>query len=234
MKIYILLIILTLLATRASGQLTVPGHYNRMEVFAGAGTTHYFGDIGGKSGTYEGLAVLIDNFGIDLWQTRMGVSGGFRYQFLRSMAVSSDLSGLWLSGNDRNSMYAYRGLAFNTLVLQGSAVYEYYLARRSTGLAPYTALGGAASLYRLKKKDHPWHRLLYTPALVIRLGTRFPTRSRITQSLEVGFSYYFSDFLDGWTRSTKNVGDTGYFIRYVVNIEMARNFLYDHRGLIRR
>ncbi|MCD6346115.1 MAG: hypothetical protein J7L96_01715, partial [Bacteroidales bacterium] len=173
--------------------------YNRSyEVFLGMGSTHYFGEVGGSSETYSGLIATLDNLGADPLQTRLGWTLGARYEFRTEMALSGAISPVWLSGSDQYSKKASRGYGFDVVLVEFSGQYEYYLAKRMTGMAPYITTGLAASVYRTRKKEQiHWTKLLYTPAIIFGLGTRLPSHTPLTHSLEIGFHYLVTDNLDG-------------------------------------
>lgn len=213
-------------------QINSAAYYRSIEVFGGMGTTHYFGEVGGPSNSYSGFLAPLDNLGLDPLQTRLGLSIGSRYLFRKDMSITASLNPLWISGNDKNSLRESRGYAFDALVVESSLSYEYYFARRMTGLAPYGGFGVAASVYRFRQKQQKWSKLYYSPVLIYSIGTRLPSHSKITQVIELGFHYMLTDFLDGLNGS-KKVGDSYYFIKYVANFELEKTFAFDHKGLIR-
>ncbi len=216
----------------SSAQINAASYYRSIEVFGGMGTTHYFGEVGGPSNDYSGFIAALDNLGFDPLQTRLGWSIGSRYEFRKDMALTLSVNPLWLGGSDKYSQRENRGYAFDAIVVESSLNYEYYFARRTTGLAPYGAFGVAASIYSFKKKNENWSSLYYSPVMIFTIGTRLPSHSRITQGIEIGYHYMLTDFMDGLNGS-KRVGDSYYFIKYLINFELEKSFVYDHKGLIR-
>lgn len=213
-------------------QVNAASYYRSIEVFGGMGTTHYFGEVGGPGDSYSGFFAALDNLGFDPMQSRLGWSFGSRFEFRKDMAVTVSLNPLWIGGSDKNSAREQRGYAFDAIVVEGSLNYEYYFARRTTGLAPYGGFGLAASIYRFKPKQEQWSSLYYSPIMIYTIGTRLPSRSRITHGIELGFHYMFTDFMDGLNGNMK-VGDSYYFVKYLINFELEKTFVYDHKGLIR-
>jgi len=213
-------------------QVNAASYYRSLEVFGGMGTTHYFGEVGGAGNNYSGFFAALDNLGFDPLQSRLGWSAGSRFEFRKDMAVSVSLNPLWISGSDEYSVHEYRGYSFDAIVVEGSVNYEYYFAGRTTGLAPYGGFGLAASVYRFKPKQGQWSPLYYSPVMIYTIGTRLPSRSKITHGLEIGFHYMFTDFMDG-KNGNVNIGDSYYFVKYLINFELEKTFVYDHKGLIR-
>ena len=213
-------------------QVNSAAYYRSIEVFGGMGTTHYFGEVGGPGNNYSGFFAALDNLGFDPSQSRLGWSIGSRFEFRRDMALTASLNPLWISGSDQYSKRESRGYAFDAIVVEGSVNYEYYFAGRMTGFAPYGGFGLAASVYRYKQKQHQWERLLYSPVLIFTIGARLPSRSKITHSIELGYHYMYTDFMDG-LNGTLKIGDSYYFLKYLINFELEKTFVYDHKGLIR-
>jgi len=227
----LVLSLLILLPLTVEAQLA--GNYRSYEAYVGLGSTHYFGEVGGSSGTYNGLAGVVDNLGIDWDQSRMNGIGGLRFEFRKDMAIRAGFNAAWISGDDKYSAHRDRGYAFEAIVVMLAADYEYYIARRMTGVAPYLSAGLGASVYRWKKKEsNSWTRLLYSPGVRFGLGSRIPSRGKITQSIEVQFNYMITDYLDG-INGSRDIGDTFYMLTYAINFELDKTFLYDHRGLIK-
>ncbi|MBT3242861.1 MAG: hypothetical protein HN352_06910 [Bacteroidetes bacterium] len=228
LAIFIIIAPVNLFAQRSSGS-----SHQSYEVFVGMGSTHYFGEVGGPSDKYQGLFATLDNLGLDPTQSRLGWTLGGRYEFREEMALALAINPLWISGSDLNSKKEDRGYGFDVVLLEFAGNYEYYLAQRFTGLAPYATVGLAASVYRTREKLQPhWTKLQYTPAIIFGLGTRFPSRTDLTHSIELGFHYMWTDRLDG-IKGSREVGDTFYFIKYCVNFELDKTYLFDYRGLVR-
>ncbi len=214
-------------------QAQIGGKYQSYEFYMGVGSSHYFGEVGGASGTFRGLPAVVDNLGLDYENSRLNGTLGLRFEFRKDMAIRAGLHGVWIAGNDRWSANQKRGYAFDAILFGVVADYEYYLAQRMTGTAPYLSAGLGAFVYRWKlQNSNQWTRLLYTPAVRFGIGTRLPSRGKLTHSVQVNFNYLISDFVDG-INGARDIGDTFYTLSYVLNFELDKNFLYDHRGLIK-
>ena len=230
---FLIATLLVIVPQLLKAQVTASFYNRSVEVYLGFGSTHYFGEVGGSSNNYTGLLATLDNLGADPMQSRLGGTMGARYEFRTDMAVSGAVNPVWISGSDIYSSKENRGYGFDAILVEFSGNYEYYIAKRMTGMAPYATMGVAASVYRTREQGQPhWTKLQYTPSVIFGLGVRLPTHTPLTQSIELGFHYLVTDRLDG-IKGAREVGDTFYFIKYCLNFELEKTFLYDHRGLIR-
>lgn len=227
-----MLLFLFAIFTNTTGQVT-RNIYEELELIGGIGTTHYFGDIGGSRGDLIGVAALFDNLGLDVENSRLATRLGARYAFNKSMAVSVHLSPMFYYGSDERSSKAYRGYWFDTYILAFTAQYEYYFANRLTGYSPYGFAGLGGLAYWVDANHFPSKKMNEAMDITMGFGMRFPTRSKLTHSVELGFHYYLTDRLDGLQGALKR-NDTGFTLLYMINFEWLANFIYDHRGLIRR
>jgi hypothetical protein len=220
--------------------LSMPGQaqflrklYKDSEIYGGLATTSYFGDIGGKDSRVTGVRRLFDNLDIDLWQVRFAAIGGVRLFPLQNLAISAQISPMFVGGNDLRSNYAWRGYAFNTFVLETSIMGEYYLADRITGVAPFVQAGLSGMFYTFKNNVTDKRSRLYsTGAVVAGVGTRLPGWSRVTHSIDAAFHFTWTDFLDGYNTDMR-VKDIFFLLSYKMNLQLYTQWYYDHKGLVR-
>ncbi len=209
--------------------------FRYFELFAGAGSSHYFGEIGGASTRWPGFLGKIDNFrDFDPLDSRLSLSFGSRYIFNRTFAVSAQVTPVWLSGNDRGSFYAYRGWSFNTYMLEFSGQLEYYFLRPYVGFNPYV-YGGFGGTARYTVSYFP-NRTAYRSTgnvLVTGFGFRLSNNKLWTHGAELGFRYALTDFIDMLHGSTKN-NDIYYLVQYRISYHLTRGTIYTPKGMIRR
>jgi len=223
-----------MLAQLAIGQGYENKYYVAIEVFGGVGTTHYFGDVGGPSYDKAGIRAIIDNFGIDIDQTRTCISGGIRYLLKQNLGVTAQLTPMIIAGNDAKSTKYLRGYHFYSQMIEGNVALEWYLANRFTGNAPYLFVGGGGLVYRYKNNILPNFSKLYTTGnIMLGVGYRFDSKNSITHAVEVGFRYALSDNLDNFKGPT-NTKDTYFTMSYRINFDLARTFFYDYRGRVKK
>lgn len=215
----------------AQGYATKP--YAALEYYGGLGTTHYFGDVGGKSSEQQGLVALIDAQGVDIEQTRLGGIFGFRYIRNKTLAFNAQMKPMWLSGSDKNSMFQEKNLdrnySFQSFLIDGSLSVEIFLANRLTGPAPYLILGFGGVLFNTRFFDQyldpkdtsidlwrnnnyrggfdadKWTDLTLSGITVAGFGVRLPSLSRhMAQTIELRYHYATKDILDGYSLGVYN------------------------------
>lgn len=229
---FFLLLILLTAGKQGYGQLRSP-EFEELELFGGIGTTHYFGDIGGSRGDMTGIFALYDNLGLDIENSRLALRFGVRYAVFNRLALTLHFSPMVYYGSDERSSKAARDYWFDCWILSLNSHLEYYFAKRLSGFSPY-AYGGIGGLaYWLDARHFDGDLSRSTMDVTVGFGMRLPSRSRLTHSLELGFHYYLTDYLDGTPGSLKR-NDTGFILMYQLNLAWMANFLYDHRGLIRK
>ena len=220
-------------SAQAQGYSTKP--YSAIELYVGLGTTHYFGELGGESGTVRGLGGVIDNLGIDIEQSRYGGVVGFRYILNKTFAFTAHLSPMLLAGSDINSRNAERAYTFYSYVVEGAVSGEMFIANRLTGAAPYLMMGIGGLAYNSKASwiaPSKWSGLTFGSDMLMGIGVRFPLNHKYTQSVEAGFRYAFQDDIDRIGNGM--IGDTFFVLNYKINMDLDKVFVYDHRGRINR
>lgn len=232
-RIFSILIFLAFLTGAPLQAQLMRNFYKDIEVFGGIGTASYFGDVGGKDSKITGARALFDNLDIDLWQARPMATAGLRVNPFKYLAISGQLSPILLSGNDLRSNYASRGYAFRTRIWEICLQGEYYFADRITGYAPYLSAGFSGMFFSFKNNKSESRSKWYPGnSLVIGLGTRFPTKDRLTHSLDASFHFTGTDFLDGF-KTAKNSKDLFFVLSYKANFQLYTAWYYDHKGLVR-
>ena len=231
----ILLLFLMAVPVWLSGQESNLRLFRFFEVYGGIGTSHYFGDIGGASTRWPGFLDKIDNFrDFDLLETRVSLSGGARYIFNRSFAVSGQLAPIWLSGDDAGSIHHDRGWSFNTYMLEASGQFEYYWLRKHSGFNPYFLAGfGATARYTVAYYPH-LSTAFYTGNVILGgFGFRLSNNKAWTHSAELAYHHALSDYIEMFNGQTgKN--DGYYTVQYKLSRNLTRGTIYNNRGLVRQ
>jgi hypothetical protein len=228
--------------------------FQDIELFGGIGTSHYFGDIGGRDTAWHStqqVAGIIDNLDIDWDQTRVAFTGGARFTRWKNFALTTQLSPVFLSGSDQHSNYENRNLKFSSTLLELSVLGEYYFANRLTGFAPYGFLGiggwllmGSGNFTVEEVNDayivnpvNPYERfpdkgLTDGLSFLMGLGMRLPATGRYTHSIDLTYHFTSSDELDGLP-TKRNTNDLFVCFSYKINMEYYSLWTYDHRGRIK-
>lgn len=231
---YLAIVLIVAYQVQSVGQVIIAENYKASEIFVGIGSTHYFGDVGGPSGTHTGFSALVDNFGLDLEQTKYGGIIGYRYIRNDNIAFSAQLAPLLIAGSDVNSRLESRGYSFFTYVVEASARVEWFISNRVNGLAPYVFAGLGGIAYNVKDRaNQVWSGTSFGNNFHLGMGIRLPSRSKFTHALEIGFRYCSQDDID-LMKGPQAVGDTYYVLAYVVNFDFDRTFRYNYNGRIKK
>jgi len=239
----LLLLLLITVGNQAYPQASNLRLFRYFEVYAGAGTSHFFGDIGGSNlhnPLLKGPLSFVDNFlDFDPQSSRTSLSLGTRYLFDRTFAVSGQIAPIWLSGSDEGSRYnngiRYRDYSFNTFMMEFHGQGEYYFLRRYTGLNPYIAcgFGGFAGKTNLSKAGEiESHRIegLYASGA---FGVRFSKNKLWTSSIELGYRNGIKkDFIE--FVNTGYGHDCYYLLQYKLSYHLTRGSIYSRKGYVRR
>ena len=223
----------TCLCSSAWSQKSTIAEQQMFQYFVGGGTTSYFGEVGGTSANPTGLLATIDYLGWDPLQTRIGFSVGARFGVKANMAMAAELNPMWLSGNDKRSRNENRGYKFNALALHGTFIYEYYFGTKRIQNTPFIGIGPGLMLHTQNNNKEPgFNKPSLSPSFVFSLGIRLPSHPRFTHTVQLEFNYLFKDNLDGMEGHLE-IGDVFYMLKYCVNVEADKTFVYNNRGLIR-
>lgn len=234
-SIFVLFLILSMVGKPAFPQTSSRMLFHYFELYGGMGSAHYFGEIGGASTRWPGFLGKINNLrDFDPLDSRISLSFGLRYLFNRTFAVSGQVSPIWLSGNDRGSIYVDRGWSFNTYMIEFSGQLEYYFLRPYIGFNPYvfTGFGGTA---RYTVSYYP-NRANYRSSgnvLMAGFGFRLSNNKLWTQHAELGFRYALTDYMEMLHGSTKN-NDWYCLVQYRISYHLIRRTIYNGKGMVKR
>jgi hypothetical protein len=233
-RLILLCLVVLLSAPFTSAQLWKTKRY---EVTAAAGTSQFFGDIGGYS--------IGDNFlglrDFSFRQTRFAVNGSFRYFFTDEFAARISLSYIMLHADDARGSNPGRAYAATSSLIEQAALAEYYIVRNRErnsfsfqtyrGLARrklsdffnsidvYALAGLGPAIYWVKGNDNfmenmenPTSGHLFKTsgvAFVIPLGigAKVALDPNILIGLELTGRYGFPDYLEGFSDDDSRIND---------------------------
>ncbi len=206
------------------------------ELFAGTGSTHYFGDIGG-SASENNLYGLKD---LDIFSSRPAIVAGIRYYHNEHIAINGSVALGWLRGNDAGSRNDQRGFIFNTIIFEPSVKVEYFPVRdfmllsgvnrrglvRNYGTISVNIFGGAGLLlYDVMPNEYlkTWQKTnniehgLVTIVAPAGVGMKLGVSKDMDVGFEIGGRYAFNDYLDGFTSDVSKAND----IYYLTTIKLV-------------
>lgn len=231
----------------ANGQLWKT---QRIELTAGFGPTHFFGDIGGFTGT-ENYLGLRD---ITIAQTRFNVSLGANYRIWEDLNARVNLNYAMFNSNDKRGSNVARGFVSTTNALETSFLGEYYFIKnraersfnfsrkggirnrpRSTAfqsvitdfftrfdMYAFTGLGGLA--YSVSPNEALAERDLrqggFTMVWPLGIGAKYIYSPDLNFGLEFGGRYAFSDYVDGYTSQFSKHNDIYYFLNVTATYKL--------------
>ncbi len=231
----------------ANGQLWKT---QRIELTAGFGPTHFFGDIGGFTGT-ENYLGLRD---ITIAQTRFNVSLGANYRIWEDLNARINLNYAMFNSNDKRGSNVARGFVSTTNALETSFLGEYYFIKnraersfnfsrkggirnrpRSTAfqsvitdfftrfdMYAFTGLGGLA--YSVSPNEALAERDLrqggFTMVWPLGIGAKYIYSPDLNFGLEFGGRYAFSDYVDGYTSQFSKHNDIYYFLNVTATYKL--------------
>ncbi len=222
----------------------------RIEINAGLGPTHLFGDIGGFTDT-ENYLGLRD---ITLAQTRFNISLGANYRVLEELNARLSLTYAMFNSNDKRGSNVARGFISTTSAFETSLLGEYYFiknrAERSFSFSrkgsirnrprsnafqnmitdfftrfdmyAFTGLGGLA--YSVSPNDLLADRDLkdggFTMVWPLGIGAKYIYSPDLNFGLEFGGRYAFSDYIDGYTSQFSSHNDIYYFLNVTATYKL--------------
>lgn len=233
-RLILLCLVVLLSAPFASAQLWKTKRY---EVSAAAGTSQFFGDIGGFS--------IGDNFlglrDFSFKQTRFNVNGSFRYFFTDEFAARISISYIMLHADDARGSNPSRAYATTSSLLEQAALAEYYIVRNRernsfsfqtyrgvarrrlsdffNSIDVYALAGLGPAMYWVKGNDNflenmenPTSGHLFRTsgvALVIPVGVgaKVAIDPNILIGVELTGRYGFPDYLEGFSDDDSRVND---------------------------
>jgi hypothetical protein len=229
----------------------------RYEVTGGAGTSQFYGDVGGYT-IGENAWGLKD---LTFKQTRFNVNGAFRYFFADNIAARLNLSYIMLHATDERGSNQDRGYEAVTSLFEPSVIGEYYFIRnrernsflfqmnrgrsrnklkdffRSVDVYALTGVGGAWFSVNpndaLEARGQPTSG--FTAIIPLGVGAKLAWDPNILFGIELSGRYAFSDYLDGYTSDWSERNDVYHTFSVTFNyrIRTARNGLPSFRQSFR-
>src|SRR6056297_1054009 len=203
----------------------------RLEVTAGIGSSHYFGDIGGTADE-SNLFGLKD---IELRYSRPNVNIGARYRLEEDMNIKGNLVFGYLESSDDGSRNEPRNFAFSSSVYELSFQFEYSIIPEKTpvnfsignlrrGLKSskaalntyvFAGIGGiffsAKPLADFDGSDRFDGGNSFSLVIPVGVGVKYPINSQIGIGFELGGRWSTSDYLDGFASKYSSHNDIYYF-----------------------
>lgn len=186
----------------------------RVEFIRGAGITQLYGDIGGFPNKDNMLGIR----DFTLKHTRINVNGGLRFRLAENFATRFSLVyGLFHSTDSRGANIK-RGVNENTVFLEQTFIWEYYLFKNSgyrnflslrseenlisslihsMESCIYTGLGGLA--YTVKSSKNTNFLKSYTEVIPVGIGVNVFYSDKMNFGIEFGARFTFSDLIDGYS-----------------------------------
>jgi hypothetical protein len=209
----------------------------RMEIYFGAGSTHFSGDIGGNrsNGSYRYTAG-----DLLFYQTGFNFTAGARYRLLRNFSARAGFTaGTFNSEDIRGSMRSFKS---HTAFFESAVAGEIYFVKNRIEddyrimkekpeyiysfwdrIDAYVFAGFGGIMYKVTPnailapdvtKDRG-----FAPVLPAGIGADVFLSTHWNAGLEISGRYAFSDNLDGYG-ATNSTNDAYYF----VNISLTRKF----------
>ncbi len=202
----------------------------RYEAIFGAGTSNFFGDIGGTSDKNN----LLGFRDIQLQYTRPAIDLGLRYKLTGNMAVKFNMIFGTVAGNDLNSRNDARNFAFHSTIFEPTLQFEYYIIPEARGYSSaalftrrgminnYTKFyayifGGVGGVFfNPKPLDNFKTRFVdnfskFGAAFPVGAGIKYSIDARWSLGLELGRRFTTTDYIDGYTSAFSKHKDTYYF-----------------------
>jgi len=239
MRRYLLIVFLFCLASQISeAQLW---KLKRWEAGAGAGTTFFFGDVGGYSNGENILGIKDLSF----LQTRVNLDLSVKYRISQSVNTRFSFSTGMLKATDERGSNEGRSYEASTTYFQPALIGEYYFIKNSSensylfvssgkkflktlisSLDFYTFTGAGAMVYSVKGNDalvnNPggFDDGGFTVVIPVGLGSTLIYSPNMNFGVEFGGRYAFSDGLDGYTSQYSSANDVYYFLNFVATYKM--------------
>lgn len=225
----------------------------RYEVTGGAGTSQFYGDVGGYTLGANALGLK----DITFKQTRFNVNGAFRYFFADNIAARLNMSYIMLHATDERGSNEDRGYEAVTSLFEPALIGEYYFIRnrernsflfqnyrgtsrnrirdffRSVDVYALTGFGGA--WFSVNPNDALEARALstsgFTAIIPLGVGAKLAFDPNILFGIELTGRYAFSDYIDGYTSQWSERNDVYHTFSVTFNyrIRTARNGLPSFR-----
>jgi hypothetical protein len=225
-----IVILIVLMFFTISGGYSQKWKLRRYEAIAGIGTAHYFGDIGG-SADKNNLFGIKD---IELFNTRPSFYLGARYKIRYNMAIKANFIFGFLKGDDEGSKNNDRNLAFNAMIFEPSAQFEYSIISEEQkyrtsamfnkrgminnyshyNIYAFAGVGGVFGWPKPLKELENYYdpQMEFGLTFPIGLGVKYVMSSNLSLGLEFGGRLTTTDYLDGYHREEfSKANDIYYF-----------------------
>ena len=214
----------------------------RLELVAGLGTSHFFGDVGGFSKTKDILGFK----DISFKQTRLNFEIGAKYRILKDLNIRLNMASGMLHATDARGSNESRGFDAKTTILEPSLMAEYYFIKSKLGesylfsqgrnasaasilssLEFYAFTGVGGLLYNVNRNDKlvaaGMQSSGFTGVIPVGLGVNLLFRPEYNLGLELGGRYSFSDYLDAYTSQHSSSNDVYYFLNVTFTYKIQTN-----------
>jgi hypothetical protein len=213
----------------------------RYEVFAGLGTTQFFGDIGGYPKSKNILGFKDFSFN----QTRFNIHAGLKYKILEDVSVKLNLTYGMLHATDDRGSNESRNMDARTSIFEPALLGEYsfikskmedsYLFNRGRKVSFRTlfsqidiyAFAGVGGLsYSVKGNStlvaNPnFKNGGFTFVIPVGMGANLLIAPEYNLGMEITGRYAFSDYLDGYTSQYSSSNDVYYFLNFTFCYKIA-------------
>ncbi len=225
----------------------------RLEVYGGLTTFHYFGDIGGSADKSNWFGIK----DISIRSTRPGFSAGVVFRLDEKIYAKADLSLGVLASTDRNSVNYLRGHSFSTItneisirglyfiIPESNQNYYYSVMQLRGGLRKlnqpfslYAFFGVGSAFYSvfpnqsLKSDPRFNDNSSFAMLFPVGIGAKMAFIPRISFGAELSARYVLSDYLDGFTTKKSKYNDVYYLFNFNVYYRFPR--AKHLKGLTRR
>lgn len=217
----------------------------REEIFYGAGTINYFGDIGGAE---DPEASALADF--DLVHTRPNISIGYRYRLTERLAAKGSIVYANIHGSDVGSKNEGRNFTFTSNMFQLYGHVEYHITPE-TQIVNYSTMSLRGGLNKLKGKINFYAFAglgvsYFKPtafdsfqgserfvgdknialSIPLGLGLKYPIASTMYIGFELSGNFTTTDYLDGFSPESSNSKDLYYlsviYVSYKIKNKQKR------------
>jgi hypothetical protein len=207
----------------------------RYKLIGGAGTGHYFGDIGGTSDKNNLLGIK----DIDLTQSKFGLHLGLSYKLIERFDVKAGVNFATLSATDAGSRNAGRNASFKSPILepyiQGNFIILQHKRKGGSGrifnnrglltryaLYEFYLFGGIGGVSFNPKTIAPPGRVAngyskFAVATPMGIGFNYTISSSLQIGFETGMRLTTTDYLDGFYSPFSKHNDVYYFSSITIN-----------------
>lgn len=207
----------------------------RVELTAGAGLTHFSGDIGG----YPRSESLLGLRNLSLKQTGLDLSAGIRYRLLVDLSVRANVAFGYFHASDAHGAYKSRDYASTTAFLEPAILGEFYILRNKlensylfvrgkrdanhsffSSVDLYVFAGIGAIYYDATPNPVLFplatERTGLAPVIPVGIGAARNTMGNKNFGIEAGARYVFSDEIEGFAPPGSNSNDMYYCLNFVM------------------